>query len=123
MVLSPMTDLRRRAATRGLANPLHAADEAEGRADSAIERPFLSEQTAALEMLDRVSRRRWAKPIMLAADRGYNADGFLFDPEGREIKPHMARWARITKAKTPDGDSRRRMRARTRTVGCAIGPR
>ncbi len=82
-----------------------------------------SERKAALEMLDRVSRRHWVKPRTLAADRGYDAGGFLLDQEDREIKPHVAMRAGVIKAKTPDGDARRRMRARTRTVGYAIGQR
>ena len=82
-----------------------------------------SERRAALEMLDRVSRRHWVKPRTLAADRGYDAGGFLLDLEDREIKPHVAMRAGVIKAKTPDGDARRQMRARTRTVGYAIGQR
>lgn len=74
-------------------------------------------------MLDRVSRRHWANPATLAADRGYDAGGFLLDLEDREIKPHLAMRAGVIKSKTPEGHARRRMRARTRTVGYAIGQR
>lgn len=82
-----------------------------------------SEREAALAMLDRVSRRHWVNPRTLAADRGYDAGGFLLDLEDREIKPHVSMRAGVIKAKTPEGDARRRMRARTRTVGYAIGQR
>ena len=82
-----------------------------------------SEREAALAMLDRVSRRHWVNPRTLAADRGYDAGGFLLDLEDREIKPHVAIRAGVIKAKTPEGHARRRMRARTRTVGYAIGQR
>ena len=83
----------------------------------------MSERETALEMLDHARRRHQARPKTLAADRGYDAGGFLLDLEHREIKPHVAVRSGAIKAKTDDGDARRRMRRRMTTKGYGMSQR
>ena len=49
-----------------------------------------AERECALTMLDQVKRCLGIRPTTLAADKGYDAGGFLVDLESREVEPHVA---------------------------------
>ncbi len=83
-----------------------------------------AEREMAKKMLGRVERCHGVKPKTLGADRGYEAGAFLREIEEEfEITAHVPISAERVTMPGPDGDARRRMLKRMRTLGYQISQR
>ena len=80
-----------------------------------------AERAVAEQMLRRFRRRHGIKPKTLGADRGYQAGSFLHTIEEQlRIQPHVPLSAERVTAPGPDGDARRRVLRRMKTLGYRI---
>ena len=80
-----------------------------------------AERAVAEQMLRRFRRRHGIKPKTLGADRGYQAGSFLHTIEEQlRIQPHVPLSAERVTAPGPDGEARRTMLRRMKTLGYRI---
>lgn len=83
-----------------------------------------AEREMAKTMLRRFRQRHGTKPQTLGADAGYEAGEFLYSVEkGLKIKPQVPITAERVTARGPEGDSRRRMLRRMKTLGYQLSQR
>ena len=91
-----------------------AADPADGHA----------EREMAAAMLRRFRRRHHLRPKTLSGDKGYEAGAFLHAVEkDLKITPHVPISAARVTTPGPEGDARRRMLRRMKTLGYQISQR
>lgn len=83
-----------------------------------------AEREVAKTLLRRFRRRQGVKPKTLGADGGYAAGEFLRTVEkDLKIRPHVPMAAERVTAPGPEGDARRRMLRRMKTLGYQISQR
>lgn len=89
-----------------------------------------AEETAALEMLDRLNQRLGKKPVTLGSDKGFDSGPYYLELENRDIVPHSAmiqtkpaQEKHLRAGKRPAFEARRRMRERVLTEAYRLSQR